>query len=154
MKPLTEHSNLEPGRRGIVFESLVELGVLATGLRYMVTEGGVFPGLAKEADKLLSFVDDLNSGIQGVMARPTAADLEINVSVPLLKPAEVMLGEMSVSAVASNEPGATSSPGLQDPMQHEIAIGMMTEYRAANAALDAGQQPPTPPGAGGPEGAV
>jgi hypothetical protein len=41
-----------------------------------------------------------------------------------------MLAEAAVSIVASGTPGKTDFNQLQDPLQHQMAIDMMTDYQA------------------------
>jgi hypothetical protein len=143
MKPLTESPNLEPGRRGIMFESFAELGVLAAGLRHIASPEGAVMGLERPAAKLSEYIGPLTSGLQSVQTIADRSGHTFDVEVPIVNAGEVLLSELAVNAVAANEPGTTTHPELQDPLQHGAAIDMITEYRAATAALD-NPQPPQP----------
>jgi len=138
MKPIERHPNLEPGRFGIVFESLGELDVLAAGLRYIAANR--FMADDVPAVRMLQELTELASGLYAGMGTAAAAGLEFEILVPILPLADVTAAEQAVTVVATNAPDSTTSRHLQDPFVYHEAITMQSEYQAELARLERGEQ--------------
>jgi hypothetical protein len=135
MKPFTE--GLPEGQHGVQFETIAELGVLVTGLgvlKDVFVNQNPTSGMVGEIDVMSQFASDMAGATTEVLRSPLGDsylndDKPVTLSFPQRH--MVQAAELAVRIVASNEPGVSARPELQDPLKYSVAASMGEEYSQA-----------------------